>query len=68
MARGADRVAMANMREPRREDVHVSAIVDAVKKLCIDANLELEPDTAARLRPGADDRALAGRQARAAAS
>src|SRR5712664_1924836 len=25
-------------------DVHVSAIVDAVKKLCIDANLELEPD------------------------
>src|SRR5256712_2689125 len=24
-------------------DVHVSAIVDAVKKLCIDANLELEP-------------------------
>ena len=25
-------------------DVHVSAIVDAVKKLCIDANIELEPD------------------------
>src|SRR5437879_11400710 len=25
-------------------DVHVSAIVDAVKKLCIGANLELEPD------------------------
>src|SRR5438093_8666983 len=25
-------------------DIHVSAIVDAVKKLCIDANLDLEPD------------------------
>ena len=25
-------------------DIHVSAITDAVKKLCIDANLELEPD------------------------
>ncbi len=25
-------------------DIHVSAISDAVKKLCIDANLELEPD------------------------
>ena len=25
-------------------DVHVSAIVDAVKKLCMSANLELEPD------------------------
>jgi len=35
-------------------DVHVSAITDAVKKLCIEANLELEPDM---LR--AFDRALA---------
>jgi fumarate hydratase subunit alpha len=35
-------------------DVHVSAVVDAVKKLCIGANLELEPDM---LR--AFDRALA---------
>ena len=35
-------------------DVHVSAITDAVKKLCIQANLELEPDM---LR--AFDRALA---------
>ncbi len=25
-------------------DIHVSAITDAVKKLCMDANLELEPD------------------------
>jgi fumarate hydratase subunit alpha len=25
-------------------DIHVSAIIDAVKKLCMDANLELEPD------------------------
>jgi fumarate hydratase subunit alpha len=25
-------------------DIHTSAIVDAVKKLCIDANLDLEPD------------------------
>jgi fumarate hydratase subunit alpha len=25
-------------------DIHVSAVTDAVKKLCIDANLELEPD------------------------
>ena len=25
-------------------DIHVSAIADAVKKLCIDANLSLEPD------------------------
>src|SRR5437879_13226345 len=25
-------------------DVHVSAITDAVKKLCIEANLDLEPD------------------------
>ncbi len=25
-------------------EIHTSAIVDAVKKLCIDANLELEPD------------------------
>jgi fumarate hydratase subunit alpha len=44
-------------------DVHTSAIADAVKKLCIDANLELEPDML-----GAFDRALrterspAGRQ------
>ena len=35
-------------------DIHVSAITDAVKKLCIEANLELEPDM---LR--AFDRALA---------
>ena len=25
-------------------EIHTSAIVDAVKKLCIDANLDLEPD------------------------
>src|SRR5256885_14430387 len=25
-------------------DIHVSAITDAVKKLCMEANLELEPD------------------------
>ena len=25
-------------------DIHVSSVTDAVKKLCIDANLELEPD------------------------
>ena len=25
-------------------DIHVSAVTDAVKKLCIDANIELEPD------------------------
>src|SRR5438128_613292 len=30
-------------RSPTR-DVHVSAITDAVKKLCIEANLDLEPD------------------------
>jgi fumarate hydratase subunit alpha len=36
-------------------DVHVSSIVDAVKKLCMEANVELEPDM---LR--AFDRALAG--------
>jgi fumarate hydratase subunit alpha len=35
-------------------DIHVSAVTDAVKKLCMDANLELEPDM---LR--AFDRALA---------
>src|SRR5437879_5611577 len=44
-------------------DVHVSAIVDAVKKLCIDANLELEPDMLRALdRALTTERSPAGRQ------
>src|SRR5216117_1385263 len=37
------RWASRRRRSPMR-DVHVSAITDAVKKLCIEANLNLEPD------------------------
>src|SRR3989442_1538249 len=37
------RWASRRRRSPMR-DVHVSAITDAVKKLCIEANLDLEPD------------------------
>src|SRR2546426_8953703 len=37
------RSASRRRRSPMR-DVHVSAITDAVKKLCIEANLDLEPD------------------------
>src|SRR2546426_7540011 len=44
-------------------DVHVSGIVDAVKKLCIDANLELEPDMLRAFdRALATERSPAGRQ------
>src|SRR3989441_9047318 len=44
-------------------DVHVSAIVDAVKKLCIDANLELEPDMLRAFdRALTTERSPAGRQ------
>jgi fumarate hydratase subunit alpha len=44
-------------------DVHVSAIVDAVKKLCIDANLELEPDMLRAFdRALTTERSAAGKQ------
>jgi fumarate hydratase subunit alpha len=44
-------------------DIHTSAIVDAVKKLCIDANLELEPDMLRAFdRALATERSPAGRQ------
>jgi fumarate hydratase subunit alpha len=44
-------------------DVHVSAIVDAVKKLCIGANLELEPDMLRAFdRALTTERSPAGRQ------
>ena len=49
---------MAKVRE-----VHVSAIVDAVKKLCIGANLELEPDMLRAFdRALTTERSPAGRQ------
>src|SRR6059036_1233937 len=44
-------------------DVHVSAIVDAIKKLCIDANIELEPDMLRAFdRALATERSPAGKQ------
>jgi fumarate hydratase subunit alpha len=44
-------------------DVHVSAIVDAVKKLCIGANVELEPDMLRAFdRALTTERSPAGRQ------
>jgi fumarate hydratase subunit alpha len=44
-------------------DIHTSAIVDAVKKLCMDANLELEPDMLRAFdRALATERSPAGRQ------
>ncbi len=44
-------------------DIHASAIVDAVKKLCIDANLELEPDMLRAFdRALATERSPAGKQ------
>ena len=39
----AGRQAEALARHPMRE-IHVSAIIDAVKKLCMEANYSLEPD------------------------
>src|SRR3989442_8425023 len=44
MAKRTKASARKKMAAYHVRDVHVSAIVDAVKKLCIDANLELEPD------------------------
>lgn len=44
-------------------DVHASVIVEAVKKLCIDANLELEPDMLRAFdRALATERSPAGKQ------
>ena len=44
-------------------DIHTSAIVDAVKKLCMDANLDLEPDMLRAFdRALATERSPAGRQ------
>jgi fumarate hydratase subunit alpha len=44
-------------------DIHVSAITDAVKKLCIEANLELEPDMLRAFdRALQTERSPAGRQ------
>ena len=44
-------------------DIHVSAIIDAVKKLCIDANLELEPDMLRAFdRALTSERSAAGKQ------
>ena len=44
-------------------DIHVSAITDAVKKLCMEANWSLEPDMLRAFDRALDHRALAGRQA-----
>ena len=44
-------------------EIHVSAISDAVKKLCIDANLDLEPDMLRAFdRALATERSPAGKQ------
>ena len=44
-------------------DIHVSTITDAVKKLCIDANLSLEPDMLRAFdRALATERSAAGKQ------
>jgi len=44
-------------------EIHTSAIVDAVKKLCIDANLDLEPDMLRAFdRALATERSPAGKQ------
>jgi len=44
-------------------EIHVSAITDAVKKLCIDANLDLEPDMLRAFdRALATERSPAGKQ------
>ena len=44
-------------------DIHVSAVVDAVKKLCIDANLDLEPDMLRAFdRALTTERSAAGKQ------
>jgi len=44
-------------------DIHTSAIVDAVKKLCMDANLDLEPDMLRAFdRALTTERSPAGRQ------
>src|SRR3989442_5094699 len=44
-------------------DIQVSAIIDAVKKLCIDANLELEPDMLRAFdRALTSERSAAGKQ------
>jgi fumarate hydratase subunit alpha len=44
-------------------DIHVSAITDAVKKLCIDANVDLEPDMLRAFdRALAHERSPAGKQ------
>src|SRR5216110_2978026 len=44
-------------------DIHTSAIVDAVKKLCMDANLDLEPDMLRAFdRALATERSPAGKQ------
>src|SRR3989442_7894909 len=58
----SSRWASRRRRSPMR-DVHVSAITDAVKKLCIEANLDLEPDML-RAFDGAlrRERAPAGKQ------
>jgi fumarate hydratase subunit alpha len=54
----ADREAESAMR-----DIHVSAITDAVKKLCMDANYELEPDMLRAFdRALVRERSAAGRQ------
>src|SRR2546426_1107478 len=42
--RGSSRRWASRRRRSPMRDVHVSAITDAVKKLCIEANLDLEPD------------------------
>ncbi|PYM23365.1 MAG: fumarate hydratase, partial [Candidatus Rokuibacteriota bacterium] len=44
-------------------DVHVSAIADAVKKLCMEANVSLEPDVLRAFdRALATERSPAGKQ------
>src|SRR5258708_22769691 len=45
-------------------DIHTSAITDAVKKLCMNANLELEPDMLRAFdRALSTERSPAGKQA-----
>src|SRR4029453_6617116 len=60
---GRQAEALAEERGVAVRDVHVSAIVDAVKKLCIDANIELEPDMLRAFdRALATERSPAGKQ------
>ena len=54
---------MARAEVALMRDIHVTAITDAVKKLCMEANWNLEPDMLRAFDRALAHRALAGRQA-----